>query len=391
MPAPVSPQDFSEIRWRGHWIWVPEEPIVPGSFLPTGERPAGKESHGLFRKTVHLDRVPDRAPARITADSRYALFVNGQEVFRGPIRSQPHRLQYDLCDLTPYLSPGRNILAVYVKYYGTPTSYWMPAVPNVMLGKNGILVFEADLGDAGWLASDATWKARRVDAWSDEWRASLVSAVGGGVPIEVFDAGRFPHAWREADFDDSAWGTAQVVPAVHIGGFARTQPPTDPYGPLHPRPIARLGGGVRTPTGINVEILEGVVDAAIGSPVKRVEAALTLPVARAARAGTLPLAMEVPAGGTVRVTLDMGRIVSGLVQFALDAPAGTVLDLSYVEEPVKGPAGMIGTHAGTRYIARGADDQFQVFDSNGLRYAHMLVHQAQGPVTLRSFSVREQL
>jgi len=31
MPTPITPQDFSEIRWRGHWIWVPEEPAVPNS------------------------------------------------------------------------------------------------------------------------------------------------------------------------------------------------------------------------------------------------------------------------------------------------------------------------------------------------------------------------
>jgi hypothetical protein len=76
--------------------------------------PQAPETHGLFRKTVHLDQVPDRAPARVTADSRYALFVNGQEVFRGPIRSQPRRLHYDLFDLAPYLQPGENVLAVYV-------------------------------------------------------------------------------------------------------------------------------------------------------------------------------------------------------------------------------------------------------------------------------------
>lgn len=95
--------------------------------------PPSKESHGLFRKTIHLDRVPDRAPARITADSRYALFVNGGEVFRGPIRNQPRRIYYDLFDLAPFLQPGANVSAVYVKYYGTPKSFWQPAVPNMTL------------------------------------------------------------------------------------------------------------------------------------------------------------------------------------------------------------------------------------------------------------------
>ena len=192
-------------------------------------------------KRVHLDQVPDRAPARVTADSRYALFVNGQEVFRGPIRSQPRRLHYDLFDLAPYLQPGENVLAVYVKYYGTPKSYWMPAAPNLTLGKTGILVFEANLGAAGWLVSDASWKARKADAWSDDWRNDIDDPVGGGVPVEIFDARRFPHDWRDAGFDDSGWGAAQVVPAMHIGGFAHTQPPTDPYGPLYPRPIAHAG------------------------------------------------------------------------------------------------------------------------------------------------------
>ena len=151
MAAPITQQDFPEIRWHGNWIWVSDEAITPGSPFPgTANQPA-KEAHGLFRKTLHLDHVPERVPARLTADSRYALFVNEQEVFRGPIRSQPRRMHYDLFDLAPYLQPGPNVLAVYVKYYGTPKSFWMPATPNMTLGKTGILVFETDLVRlAGW-------------------------------------------------------------------------------------------------------------------------------------------------------------------------------------------------------------------------------------------------
>src|SRR5256885_7551229 len=110
--AAVTPQDFPEIRWRGHWIWVPEEPIEPGSPFPGGATPPSKEAHGLFRTPVDLDRVPERAPARLTADSRYALFANGREVFRGPIRSQPRPLHYHLFDLAPYLQRGETGLAV---------------------------------------------------------------------------------------------------------------------------------------------------------------------------------------------------------------------------------------------------------------------------------------
>ncbi len=387
--APITPHDFPEIRWQGHWIWVPEEPIEPSWSLGARINLQAKEAHGLFRRIVHLDRVPDRAPARITADSRYALWVNGQEVFRGPIRSQPRRLHYDLFDLAPFLRTGENVIAVYVKYYGTPKSYWMPAGPNMTLGKTGILVFEADLGDAGWLVSDASWKARKSDAWS----GTPSGEQGGfhGVPTEIFDARRFPHAWQEAGFDDSSWGTAQVVPAMHIGGFARPQPPTDPYGPLYPRPIAKLGGELKMPAAIQVEMLDGQIDTSIDSPVKRVEAAVSLPISTTNRPDKLPVAIDIPAGGMARIILDMGGIVSGFVGFEVKAPEGAVLDLSYVEEPVKGPGRRGGMHAGTQYTARGEHDRFQVFDSNGFRYAYILVHGVQGTVRLQSFSVQESL
>jgi hypothetical protein len=60
------------------------------------------------------------------------------------------------------------------------------------LGRTGILVLEADLGAAGWVASDASWKARKAGAWSDEWRGAVTGPVSGGVPMETFDARVFP-------------------------------------------------------------------------------------------------------------------------------------------------------------------------------------------------------
>lgn len=391
MGTPIGPHDFSEIRWRGHWVWVPEQRIERGSFISFGGDETSNEAHGLFRKTVYLDQIPERAPARITADSRYALFVNGHEASRGPIRSQPRRMHYDMLDLAPLLEAGDNIFAVYVKYYGAATSAWMPAVPNMTLGKTGILVFEADLGAAGWLVSDDTWKARLAEGWSEDWRAATVGIIGGGVPVEVFDARRFTAGWQAAGFDDREWQYAQQVPAVHIGGFARTQPPTDPYGPLYPRSIAQLGGEHKPPRTVQVELLQGQVDAAIGSPVRSVEAAIELPPSGTPAVEQLPLSIDIPAGDTARLLIDMGAIVSGFVQFEIDAPSGTLLDLSYVEEPLRGASGILGVHAGTRYVARGEHDRFEVFDSNGFRYAYLLLRGGGAPVTLRSFGVREHL
>lgn len=384
----ATPADFPETRWYGNWIWLPAEGGGPaGAFgQQSTERP---EAHGLFRKTFELDSVPDRVPARISADSRYLLWANGKEVFRGPVRSQPRRLHYDLFDLAPYLRSGSNCLAVYVKYYGKPKSYWMPATPNSMLGAHGVMVFEADLGEAGWLGSDASWKALAGASWSE--LATEGPAITRGVPVEIFDARKHAYGWTETDFDDSGWVHAQPVPAVHIGGFARTHPPTDPYGPMYPRSIAKLGGEEKIPAAIEAKLLEGAVQAETNDPVAIVAASVDLAASDDLPSGSLPLSFELPEGRAARLHVDMGGIVSGFVRLGIRAPAGTVFDIRYTEEPEFTQTAMVAMHTGTRFVASGGDDRFEVFDSNGFRYAHVLVHGAHGSVSLEGFSVREHI
>ncbi len=383
----ITANDFPEIRWLGNWIWVPEEPILPsGGFAGPIDFQA-KESHGLFRKTVRLNHKLERVPTRITADARYALYINGEEIGRGPIRSQFRRLHYDMYDLAPYLQPGENVIAVYVKYYGREKAFWTPATPNRTLGKTGVMVFESDLSEQGWLVSDSSWKAQKATAWDHE-SADERDLTAEGVPLEIFDARRFPFGWKEVGFDDSAWGQGQVIYAM-MSGLYRSQPPTHPYGPLYPRPIGQLSGELRRPAVIETEIISDLVVKAGHSPMERVDQAQD-----AARAGrpqkqALPVSCQVPDAGAVWVKMDMGRIVSGFVQFTLQCASGTELDFSYTEEPIRQGSHFGRMRAGTRYTARGENDEFGLFDTIGFRYATILIHGGAGSVVLRDFWVRE--
>ncbi|MFO7696040.1 MAG: alpha-L-rhamnosidase N-terminal domain-containing protein, partial [Anaerolineae bacterium] len=383
----VSAGDFPGVRWHGHWIWLPEEAVEPSGFWTARTERNPTETHGLFRKSIELAEVPERVPARITADSRYILYVNGVEVGRGPIRSQPRRLHYDLYDLAPYLKTGVNVVVVHVECYSRANSFWMPPVPNNSLGVRGVMVFEAHLGD-GWLTSDDSWRAIKTDAWRSDWLEE--GAHHYGVPLEVVDARRLDPEWHLPGFDDSTWGLAILVPAMHIGGFRRTQPPTDPYGPLYARPIAQLGGERVTPATILVETLQGTVETSLGSPMGRVQSTLEREITEA-RSVALPLPVDIPAEGAVRLTVDMGRIVSGLVELDVVALPGTEFDLSYTEEPLRASFTMDRMAAGARYIARGHDDVFTFTHSIGLRYIYLLVHGAPGPARIWHIDVRESL
>ncbi len=394
MTGTITPQDFSEIRWRGHWIWT-EGPGPMQMFAEMNPQELNRpEAHGLFRKTFSLARVPARVPARITADSRYILYVNGHEVTHGPLRGQPRRLHYDLFDLAPFLKVGENLLAVHVRYYGKANSFWMPAVPNGTLGKNGVMVFECDLsaacyGDAGWLLSDASWKCLKCDAWANPEASG--GPVGGGVPLEIVDARRLPSGWQATGFDDAVWVSAALFPAMHIGGFARTTPPTDPYGPLYPRPIAALGGEVCLPATIGMDEFQAPLSLDASEAGKAVMSSLPGQPSRQQSGVKLPLEFELSTGGAARLLMDMGRIVTGFPIFELSAPAGTVFDFMYAEEPLSGKPQFGGLGSTTRYTARGADDRFRVYDAYGMRYIYLLVHGASGKVALNHFAIKEDL
>ncbi|MHB1319147.1 MAG: alpha-L-rhamnosidase-related protein, partial [Anaerolineae bacterium] len=287
----------------------------------------------------------------------------------------------------PYLRSGVNTVAVHVECFGRANSYWMPPVPNNSLGVRGVMVFEADLGDR-WAVSDDSWRAIKTDAWRSDWLEE--GAHHYGVPLEVVDARRLDPGWALPDFDDSTWGTTILVPAMHISGFRRTQPPTDPYGPLYPRPIALLSGERVSPASLISETLAGTVDASKGSPMARVQSTLAFSASES-RSVALPVALDVPADGAVRLAIDMGRIVSGLLELTVDAPAGAEFDLSCTEDPLQAAFTMDRMSAGARYVARGAQDAFQYTHSIGLRYIYLLVHGVAGPVTLQHIGVRELL
>lgn len=385
--APPRTAAFPGVAWTGHWI-APEQPAKSEEQISFGgDVPPHEFSRVLYRRTLTLGDVPASVPSRLTADSRYVLFVNGQEVGRGPIRSQPRRLRYDEYDLAPYLLAGHNAIAVLVTYYGHANSFWQPAVGSGGMGTDALLVFEARLDDE-LLVSDDTWRVSRSDAWTTFRHGPL-----DGVPVESVDARLLPHDWTAPSFDDSAWTAAEIVSTSHIGGFARSQPPTDPYGRLLPRTIGALAGDVISiPAATDSSTRAAPAEWSSANPADRVLQVLGESAAAPAVADELPVTAALTPGRLHHLALDFGRIVAGFIEFDLDAPAGTVVALHYRElpfDPAKG--GMFSSpRTGAQYIARGHDDAFSALELNGLRPVHAVIHAPQdATVMLSSFRMRE--
>ncbi len=381
-------------RWSGHWIGLEARALDPlTSGLHGGPRDA-PFSRSLFRRTFLLDGVPAQVPARLTADSRYVLWVNGQEVGRGPARSQPARQRYDSYDLAPYLVAGPNVIAVLVTYYGRATSFWQPAPAGS--STDAVLVFEARLGDGhgdGELVSDAAWRVHRSSAWSLPGDAT---ASIEGVPVEILDARELPRGWRDAGFDDAAWAPAAVVGATHIGGLAESRPPTYPFGRLLPRGISAQVGSRVAPAGVLDVSSRPAVEWATDHPATRVRQVLgTEPLATGP--AELPAAFEVGPGRVQHLLVDFGRIVAGFVELDLSAQAGTTVELYYREKPFRAEQAARSSDVsdpatGARYVAAGGPGTFAALELNGLRYVHLVVHaDHEATVTVSRVEVREHL
>lgn len=94
--------------WKAYWISTDVCQSEPNTWLN-------------FRKKVHLSHLPERIMARIAADSKYWLWINGEMiVFEGGLKRgpSPEDTYYDEVDIAPYLKVGDNTIAVLVWYFG---------------------------------------------------------------------------------------------------------------------------------------------------------------------------------------------------------------------------------------------------------------------------------
>ena len=174
-----------------------------------------------LRKTVDLASVPETLNAFISADSKYWLYINGENaVFEGGAKRgpTPGGGYYDTVDIAPYLKAGKNVICALVWYWGKDTSF-----SSTDSGKAGF-IFEA-----GDIISDSSWKAHRDTAYQTDTGLSKPNYRLPEFNI-YYDARQETGNWLSPDFDDSAWENAAECGK---GGC-------DPWGELYPRGIPLL-------------------------------------------------------------------------------------------------------------------------------------------------------
>lgn len=195
--------------WKAKWIWQKSQEESKNVWL-------------CFNKAVTLDSVQNELIARIAAENKYLLYINGEIVVReGGLKrgAAPDGCYFDEIDIAPYIRKGENLISVLVWYWGKNVSY-----SSSDAGQGG-LIFEAE-NESVSVISDSSWSVMRNPAFKED-HGSVQPNYRLPESNVYYDARDEISQWNCLTYDFSSWEKAEEY---DLGGFGR-------WGKLYKREI----------------------------------------------------------------------------------------------------------------------------------------------------------
>lgn len=274
------------MKERGCWIWY-------------ADQPGRDKEHVLFRRTF---RYPGHGPVevKLSASNRYRLWINGRYLCRGPQKGDRFSQFYDTLDMTPWLQPGENVIAVQVQHYPEDdlgcVDFKTGPISVIPHSRGGLWLACDDLD----IATDSRWKCIRDTA------CAFVEAVDSKYAgdMELFDGNACPQGWMNLDFADDHWENARVLCPADTHRMGGVLYPWQ----LMPRSIPMLSEEPIRPVGVSKSQGADWAPLAAGKTV------------------------TVAAGTRAWVDIDMGELVNAYVALPLTAgEPGNRVTLEYAE------------------------------------------------------------
>ncbi|MGN1122618.1 MAG: family 78 glycoside hydrolase catalytic domain, partial [Eubacteriales bacterium] len=132
----------------------------------------------------------------------YKLYINGEFVTQGPAPGYPFHYYYNEIDVTKFLVPGENTIAVHTYYQGLLNRVWVSA--DLRHG----LVLDLYADGNKLCESDESWKCAYHTGYTACGKFGYDTAYA-----ENYDAGSPEYAFALPAFDDSAWEYAKFKTA----------------------------------------------------------------------------------------------------------------------------------------------------------------------------------
>ncbi|MEE1139344.1 MAG: alpha-L-rhamnosidase C-terminal domain-containing protein [Acutalibacteraceae bacterium] len=181
---------FLKTDWKARWIWLCEAEADKNAWL-------------CFNKKINISEKPLSLMAKIAAENKYWLYINGECVVRegglkrGPT---PTGIYFDEVEIAEYLNEGENIISILVWYWGNEASY-----SSTDAGQGGLL-FEAENGMVSIL-SDRSWSVAVNPAFKED-KGKMQPNYRLPESNVYYDARCEVADWNRLNYDFSHWSEA---------------------------------------------------------------------------------------------------------------------------------------------------------------------------------------
>ena len=108
--------------------------LEQASYIWTAPFEKGMDFYRIFRKVFSWrPEGEERVMLEIAADSTFAAFVNGRRCPISQVADFPEDRTFSTFDVTAFLVPGENVIAVEVHYIGDGFLTYQPGTPFLRL------------------------------------------------------------------------------------------------------------------------------------------------------------------------------------------------------------------------------------------------------------------
>jgi hypothetical protein len=172
--------------WLAQWITHPTAPLHEPLVLH-------------FRRPLSLAAVPAHYVVRVSADTRFILFVNGQRVGDGPARGDLAHWRYERFDLAPLLKPGENLITATVWNFGLYS-------PVAQISDRTAFLLESEAEGAASISTPSGWMVEQEPGQRPVPRiaAGVLEYMASGTGEEI-DGARYDWEWQAKSSTSSAW------------------------------------------------------------------------------------------------------------------------------------------------------------------------------------------
>lgn len=348
---------------EARWVW----PAALGR---------GVNRYVEIRHPFTLREAGDVAQLHITADARYAVWLNGSLVGTGPFADWPQTRSVDLWDVGPFVRTGDNVLAVTVYELGAETASYVNAPPGV--------AFALRVDDEPVAVSGDTTVAR----WrlSPAYRAGPMPRITPQLPFTFEYDGCRDDRWTQSSYiADSDW-----IAFVAADGCA----PDTSGRRFRQRPLVPAVLGDRVAATVIAQGLVRRADRSLGVAHGMHRDWLSSRTAaelfeEAGTGGTAPLsgkplvlrADALAGADAAYLVIDLGSETVGYAEFEFTAPAGTLIEFSFGEhlDDLRVRSYVGGRQFASSLRATGGRQTFTYpFTRLGLRHLQLHVSDAAG-------------